>query len=53
MKKPSSKKLAKNLKLLRSSKNLSQESLAELMGVNRAQISRWESGKGNPTFKAL
>lgn len=35
---------ADNLKSIRKGKNLSQEELAELIGVSRQAISKWEQG---------
>lgn len=36
--------LARNLQFLRKQKDLSQEALAEQLGVSRQSISKWESG---------
>lgn len=36
---------SQNLQKLRSEKNLSQEQLADKIGVSRQTISAWESGK--------
>ena len=33
-----------NLKTIRKEKNLSQEELAELLGVSRQAVLKWESG---------
>jgi transcriptional regulator with XRE-family HTH domain len=41
--------LGSNIKLLRLQSNLSQEKLAELIGVHRSQISNWEAGSTFPT----
>ena len=41
-------KFSKNLQELRNSKKLSQEQLAEKIGVSRQAISSWESGKTLP-----
>ena len=37
-----------NLKIIRAEKNLSQEQLAELLGVSRQAVSRWEQDSGYP-----
>ncbi len=37
-------KLADNLKRIRRENNLSQEQLAEKLGVTRQAVSKWESG---------
>lgn len=45
---------AENLKAVRREKALSQEDLAELMGVSRQAVSKWEQGEGYPEMeKAL
>ena len=44
---------ADNLKLIRKKKGLSQESLAEIMGVSRQAISKWEQGSGYPETEKL
>ena len=41
-------KFGDNLKKLRKSKKLSQESLAEKVGVSRQSISKWECGEAYP-----
>ena len=43
--------LRNHLKTIRSEKNLSQEELAELVGVSRQTISSIETGQFNPTAK--
>lgn len=37
----------------RESQGLTQEQLAEACGINRADISRFENGNGNPSLKTL
>ena len=44
-------KLLNKLKAARAEKNLSQQQLAELVGVSRNTISSIETGKFNPTAK--
>ena len=41
-------KIGKFIAELRKNKNLTQEQLAELLGVNNRTISRWETGKNMP-----
>ena len=36
--------LEQNLPILRARKNMSQEQLAEQLGVSRQSVSKWESG---------
>lgn len=43
--------LKNNLKIARKEKQLSQEKLAELVGVSRNTISSIETGQFNPTAK--
>ena len=40
--------LAKRIVLLRKAKGLSQEALAEVLGVSRQAVSKWESGQSLP-----
>ena len=40
--------LADNLKKIRKDNNLSQEQLAEKLGVSRQAVSKWESGISYP-----
>lgn len=35
---------AENLRLIRKEKNISQEELAEIIGVSRQAVSKWEQG---------
>lgn len=41
-------KLSENLKRIRKENNLSQEQLAEQLGVSRQSVSKWESGQSYP-----
>ncbi len=41
-------KLSENLKKIRKENNLSQEQLAEKLGVSRQAVSKWESGQSYP-----
>ena len=41
-------KLSDNLKRIRKDNNLSQEQLAEKLGVSRQAVSKWESGQSYP-----
>ncbi len=43
-------KFGENLKLIRKSKNISQEELAERLGVSRQSVSKWETGENYPTM---
>lgn len=40
-----------NLKMLRASKNISQDELADIIGVSQTTISSWEQGKSFPSAK--
>lgn len=42
-----------NLKQLRKSKNISQEELAEKLGVSRQSISKWETGENYPSMQNI
>lgn len=44
---------SEKLRELRSSKNLTQEQLAEGLYVSRTAISKWESGRGYPSLDSL
>ena len=43
--------LKNNLKTIRSEKNISQQQLADMVGVSRNTISSIETGQFNPTAK--
>ncbi|MCB0539227.1 MAG: helix-turn-helix transcriptional regulator [Bacteroidetes bacterium] len=45
--------LAEQIKRLRKERNLTQEQLGELVGVQRAQISKMENNTGNVTLTTL
>ena len=44
---------SENLKVLRKERSISQESLAELIGVSRQAVSKWEQGGGYPEMEKL
>ena len=44
---------ADNLQSIRREKQLSQEELAEKLGVSRQAISKWEQGSGYPETEKL
>ena len=46
-------KLAENLKMLRKDNKLSQEKLAELLGVTPQSVSKWELGLSCPDIQLL
>lgn len=46
-------KFGENLKKLRKSKNISQEILAEKIGVSRQSISKWETGEAYPEMNNI
>ncbi|MFW2503764.1 helix-turn-helix transcriptional regulator [Clostridium diolis] len=41
-----------NLKSIRQERNISQEKLAEIVGVSRQAVSKWEQGRGCSKVKA-
>ena len=47
------KKIGEFLKRLRGEKGLTQERLAELLGVSNRSVSRWENGRNMPDFDLL
>lgn len=46
-------KFGENLKLIRKSKNISQEELADKLGVSRQSVSKWETGENYPTINNI
>ena len=46
-------KLGKNLKRIRTSKDISQGDIARTLGVSRGYISNIENGKMNPTLSTI
>ena len=44
---------SENLKKIRKDNNMSQEEFAELVGVSRQAVSKWESGEGYPEVEKL
>jgi transcriptional regulator with XRE-family HTH domain len=48
-----SKKLGHNLKMIRTSKNITQSELADLIGVDKSFVSNIENGETNPTLSTI
>lgn len=46
-------KFGENLKNIRKSKNISQEYLAEKLGVSRQNVSKWETGENFPSMNNI
>lgn len=46
-------KIAKKIRILRKSRGLTQQQLADLLGVQRATISNYEIGRRSPHLKEL
>ena len=46
-------KLGDNLKQIRKSKKISQEELADKLGVSRQSVSKWETGENYPTMQNI
>ncbi|MDE7206380.1 MAG: helix-turn-helix domain-containing protein [Lachnospiraceae bacterium] len=45
--------LSERLQQLRKKENYSQEQLAELLGISRQAVSKWESGQGYPDISNI
>lgn len=45
--------LARNISLLRKERKLTQDQLAEYLGVTKASVSKWETGQSYPDFPLL
>lgn len=48
-----SKKLGNNLKTIRTSKNITQSELADILAVDKSFVSNIENGKNNPTLSTI
>ena len=46
-------KFSEQIKSIRVATLMSQQELADALGVSISSLSRWESGKSKPTYKAL
>ena len=46
-------KFGENLKLIRRSNNISQEDLADKLGVSRQSVSKWETGENYPSMQNI
>ena len=46
-------KFGENLKLIRKSHKISQETLADKLGVSRQSISKWETGENYPSMQNI
>ncbi|MFA6944015.1 MAG: helix-turn-helix transcriptional regulator [Patescibacteria group bacterium] len=46
-------RLGKNIKRIREQKEMSQGDVCRAVGLDRAQMSNIESGKGNPTLATI
>jgi transcriptional regulator with XRE-family HTH domain len=51
--KEDAKKLGKNLKKIRTQKNIAQTEIAKILGVDRSFVSNIENGKNNPTLSTI
>lgn len=45
--------IARNISLLRKERKLTQDQLAEFLGVTKASVSKWETGQSYPDFPTL
>lgn len=45
--------LSERMRILRKQKNFSQEKIAELLGISRQSVSKWETGLSQPDTKHL
>ena len=45
--------LGEKISKMRKKKGISQEKLAEMLGISRQAVTKWESGKGNPDTENL
>lgn len=45
--------LGERIKHLRKSKNLTQEHFAEIIGVSRTAVAKWENGYAEPTLQNI
>lgn len=48
-----SKKLGKNVRKIRTQNNITQEDVANILGVDRSFVSNIENGKNNPTLSTI
>ncbi|MDD3123537.1 MAG: helix-turn-helix transcriptional regulator [Candidatus Izemoplasmatales bacterium] len=48
-----SKKLGKNVRKIRTQNNITQEEIANILGVDRSFVSNIENGKNNPTLSTI
>ena len=46
-------KIGTRIRILREAKNMTQQDLADLCNFDKADLSKIESGKANPTIKTL
>lgn len=46
-------KIGSNLKTLRKNRKITQEELAEILGITRAAVSIYERGLANPTLETF
>ena len=53
MKRMNQKKIGSFIKELRQSHSLTQEELAQILGVNYRTVSHWETGKNMPDYDVI